>query len=288
MFDWEDLRHFTALARFGGLSEAARQIKVDHATIGRRISALEQTLQVRLVDRLPRKVTLTREGRDVAELAARFEQAAFAIERAAKGFKSRLAGEVQISAPPAFASQFLAGQATRLRELHPGIQLVLCGERRSVSLSRREADLAIRLSRPKEKGGVIRLVGSLGFGLYASPDYVRERTPEAFEFIGYDDDLDMLPQERWLRGFAGERPFIFRSNDIVSLQAAASSGLGIALLPNYMAEADGGLICLSKPQGIVRRELWLIVHGDLRRSPPIRAVMEFLATTISEAFPVER
>ncbi|SED60005.1 transcriptional regulator, LysR family [Rhizobiales bacterium GAS188] len=288
MFDWEDLRHFAALARHGGLSEAARQLKVDHATVGRRVAALEQALETRLVDRLPRKVSLTREGRAIAELAAQIEQGAFAIERAAKGMTSRLAGKVQVSAPPAFASQFLAGQAARLRELHPGIQLVLSGTKRSVSLGRREADLAIRLSRPKEQGGVIRLVGSLGFGLYAAPTYAQERAPEAFEFIGYDDDIDMLPQERWLHSFAGERPFVFRSNDILSLQAAARAGLGVALLPAYMAEADASLACLSDPPDVVRRELWLLVHGDLRRSPLIRAVMDFLAATISEAFPIER
>jgi DNA-binding transcriptional LysR family regulator len=98
----------------------------------------------------------------------------------------------------------------------------------------------------------------------------------------------MLPQERWLHSFAGERPFVFRSNDILSLQAAARAGLGVALLPSYMAEADASLVCLSDPPELLRRELWLLVHGDLRRSPLIRAVMDFLAATISEAFPIER
>jgi DNA-binding transcriptional LysR family regulator len=288
LFDWEDLRHFAALARHGGLSEAARQLKVDHATIGRRVAALEAALETRLVDRLPRKVSLTREGRAIAELAAQIEQGAFAVERAAKSMTARLAGKVQVSAPPAFASQFLAGQVARLRELHPGIQLVLSGDKRSVSLGRREADLAIRLSRPKEQGGVIRRIGSMAFGLYASHAYAQERAPEAFEFIGYDDDLDMLPQERWLHAFATGRPYVFRSNDIISLHMAARAGLGVALLPSYMAAPDASLACLSDPPDVVRRELWLVVHGDLRRSPPIRAVMDFLAATISEAFPAER
>ncbi|MFI5014791.1 MAG: LysR family transcriptional regulator [Hyphomicrobiales bacterium] len=288
MFDWEDLRHFVALARHGALSEAARQLEVDHATVSRRVAALEKALALRLVDRLPRKYSLTPEGRSIADLGAQIEQGAFAIERAARGLTSRLAGKVEVSAPPALASQFLAHQAARLRERHPGIQLVLSGDKRSVSLGRREADVAIRLSRPQERGGVVRKIGSLAFALYAAHAYASERPVEAWEFVGYDDDLEHLPQERWLHQFAGERPFVFRSNDVVSLQAAARDGLGVALLPRFMADADRGLICLSVPQDVFRRELWLVVHGDLRCSPPIRAVMDFLAEVVGEAFPIER
>ncbi len=288
MFDWEDLRHFVALTRYGGLSEAARRLKVDHATVSRRIAALERALALRLVDRLPRRYALTPQGRAIADLAADIEQSAFAIERAAQGLTAQLAGRVQVSAPPAFASQFLARWAARLREHHPGIELVLAGDKRSVSLGRREADLAIRLSRPKERGGYARKIGSLGFGLYATPSYLDARPPSAFEFVGYDDDLEHLPQERFLHEFAGERPFVFRSNDMISLQAAAREGLGVALLPSFMAEPDAALVRLAGPLPAFSRDLWLVVHGDLRRSPPIRAVMDFLAEAIGKAFPIER
>jgi len=288
MFDWEDLRHFVALARHGSLSEAARQLKLDHATVGRRVAALEQSLDMRLVDRRRRHYALTREGEAIAELAAQLEQGAFAIERTARGLASRLSGKVEVSAPPAFASQFLARQALRLRERHPGIELVLCGSKRSVSLGRREADLAIRLSRPQERGGVVRKIGSLGFSLYAAPAYLDGRASEALEFIGYDDDLEHLPQERWLHAFAKDRPFVFRANDVLSLQAVAGLGLGVTLLPDYMAEPDRALVRVPGPQDVFRRELWLVVHGDLRRSPPIRAVMDFLSEAIGEAFPIVR
>jgi DNA-binding transcriptional LysR family regulator len=277
-----------ALAHHGSLSEAARQLKMDHATVSRRIAALEQALGLRLVDRLSRRYMLTRDGAAIAEFAARIEADAFAIARVARGMTSGLAGKVEVSAPPAFASQFLARQAARLRERHPGIALVLLGDKRSVSLGRREADLAIRLSRPKERGGVARKIGSLGFGLYAARLYAQGRPPEALEFIGYDDDLEHLPQERWLHAFAGDRPFVFRANDVVSLQMAAREGLGVALLPSFIGEPDEALIRIDGPQPAFSRELWLVVHGDLRRSPPVRAVMDFLAEVIGKAFPIER
>jgi DNA-binding transcriptional LysR family regulator len=288
MFDWEDLRHFVALARYGALSEAARRLGVDHATVGRRVASLEKALALRLVDRLPRRYSLTPDGQAVAKLAGTIEQDAFAIERMARGLTAKLSGKVQVSAPPAFASQFLARHVAKLRERHPGIELALAGDKRSVSLGRREADLAIRLSRPSERGGFTRKIGSLRFALYAAAGYVEARPAEAFEFVGYDDDLEHLPQERFLHVYAGERPFVFRSNDMVSLQAAARDGLGVALLPSFMAEPDAALTRLGGPQDVFSRDLWLVVHGDLRRSPPIRAVMDFLAEVIGEAFPIER
>ncbi|MFI4997640.1 MAG: LysR family transcriptional regulator [Hyphomicrobiales bacterium] len=288
MFDWEDLRHFVALARYGALSEAARRLEVDHATVGRRVASLEKALALRLVDRLPRRYSLTPEGQAIAGLAGEIEQSAFAIERMARGLTSRLSGKVQVSAPPAFASQFLARRVCLLRQRHPGIELVLAGDKRSVSLGRREADLAIRLSRPQERGGYVRKIGSLGFAFYAARGYAEGRPAEAFEFVGYDDDLEHLPQERFLHEFAGERPFVFRSNDMVSLQAAARDGLGVALLPSFMAEPDETLVRLEGPRHAFSRDLFLVVHGDLRRSPPIRAVMDFLAEAIGEAFPIER
>jgi DNA-binding transcriptional LysR family regulator len=288
MFDWEDLRHFVALVRYGALSEAARRLKVDHATVSRRIAALEKALALRLVDRLPRRYSLTPEGRAIADLATEIEQSAFAIERVARGLTAHLAGRVQLNAPPAFASQFLAHRVAELKARHPGIELALTGDKRSVSLGRREADLAIRLSRPQERGGYARKIGSMRFGLYATPAYAQARPAEAFEFVGYDDDLEHLPQERFLHQFAGERPFVFRSNDMVSLHAAARDGLGVALLPCFMAEPDGKLTRIEGPHPAFSRELWLVVHGDLRRSPPIHAVMDFLAEVVREAFPIER
>ena len=82
--------------------------------------------------------------------------------------------------------------------------------------------------------------------------------------------------------------FVFRANDLMSLQAAARAGIGVVLLPSYMAAPDAGLACVSDPPEVLRRELWLLVHADLRRSPAIRAVMDFLAQIIGEAFPNER
>jgi len=276
MFDWEDLRYFAALAREHSLSAAARGLKVDHATVARRVAALEASLSLKLVDRRPRCYVLTADGERIAALAARMEEASFEVGRAVRAAQPMLAGEVSISAPPLLASTLIAPRLLELRNTHPCIHVRLIGEKRSVSLSRREADLAVRLSRPTEKRLVVRKIGTIAFGLYATPGYLAAHEPERFEFIGYDDGLDDIPQQRWLKGAAGARALVLRTNDIDSQRAAARAGVGIAALPRYLGDTDTALVPLHVGMKAVTRDVWLVVHGDLRRAPPVRAAMAFL------------
>jgi DNA-binding transcriptional LysR family regulator len=276
MFDWEDLRHFAALAREHTLSAAARGLKVDHATVARRIAALEASLGLKLVDRRPRSYVLTADGKRIAAQAARMEEASFAVGRAARAAQPVLAGEVSISAPPLLASTLIAPRLAELRHAHPGIHVHLIGEKRSASLSRREADLAIRLSRPTEKRLVVRKIGTIEFRLYATPRYLAAHEPGSFEFIGYDESLDDIPQQRWLKAAAGTRAIVLRTNDIDSQRAAARTGVGIATLPRYLGDTDAALVPLDLKMKSVTRDVWLVVHSDLRRVPPVRAVMTFL------------
>jgi DNA-binding transcriptional LysR family regulator len=141
MPDWEDLRHFLMLAREGTLSAAARGLRVDHATVARRIRAIERETGLKLVDRRNRCYTLTDEGRRIAAAAQPMEEAAFAVGRAVKAVKPGVRGEVAISAPPSLTSALIAPQIARLRQRHPGIVLKLIGEKRTASLGRREADV---------------------------------------------------------------------------------------------------------------------------------------------------
>jgi DNA-binding transcriptional LysR family regulator len=276
MFDWEDLRHFAALAREHTLSAAARALKVDHATVARRIAALEASLGLKLVDRRPRSYVLTADGERIAAQAARMEEASFDVGRAARAAQPVLAGEVSISAPPLLASTLIAPRLAELRDAHPGIHVRLIGEKRSASLSRREADLAVRLSRPTEKRLVVRKIGTIEFRLYAAPRYLAAHEPGNFEFIGYDESLDDVPQQRLLKAAAGTRAIVLRTNDIDSQRVAARAGVGIATLPRYLGDTDAALVPLDLKMKSVTRDIWLVVHSDLRRAPPVRAVMTFL------------
>ncbi|MBR1217380.1 LysR family transcriptional regulator [Bradyrhizobium sp. U87765 SZCCT0131] len=276
MPDWEDLRHFAAFAREGTLSAAARALGVDHATVARRIVALEASTGLKLVDRRARTTTLTDDGRRIATAAAPMEEAAFAVGRAARAAQPGVDGEVTISAPPTFASAVIAPRLIQLRQRHPGIRIKLIGEKRRASLSRREADVALRLLRPVESGLFVRRLGSFGFSLYATPAYLKDTPPHAFAFIGYDATMADSPQEVWLRTIVGDREVVLRTNDLETQIAAARSGLGIAALPHYLGDGDACLQRHAVTQRPIRRDVWLLVHRDLRQVPAVRAVMTFL------------
>lgn len=284
MFDWEDMRHFIALAETGTLSGAARALKVDHATVGRRVSALEQVFDTSLIERLPKRWILTEAGQRVATLAQGMQAQAHSLERAVKAQHSPLSGTVTLSTPPAFASQFLAPRLGILRRLYPDLHLTLLGTQTIASLSRQEADIALRITRPQEASNVTRKIGTMEFWLYAAPGYV-DRPPREWEFIAYDAKLDHVVEQKWLMAFAGERPIVFRANDLACQVAAARAGVGIAVLPCFLAYKDPGLIALSADLKRATREIYLVVHSDLRRMPAVRAVLEFVAEQVATGMP---
>jgi DNA-binding transcriptional LysR family regulator len=281
-FDWEDLHHFAVFAREKSLSAAARRLDVDHATVARRIAALEESLALKLVDRRARAYEMTADGKRVAAIAERMDDEAYALARAAHSLRKGLDGEIAVSAPPALSSSRIAPRLDRLRAAHPGITLRLIGEKRAASLSRREADLAIRLSRPTEAGLITRKLGSLGFALYATETYLSSLPNAGHCFITGDRDFDDLPQQRWLKAVAGDRPIVLQANDQLSQFAAAQAGVGIAALPIYLADRDPALVRVAARPATISRDIWLVVHRDLQKSPPVRAVMDFLADCFAD------
>lgn len=280
MLDWENLRHFAALAREGTLSAAARAIGVDHATVARRVAALEASMRLKLIDRRARSHALTEDGKRIATLAARMEEAAFAVGRAVQATGSEIQGDVSVSAPPSLANALIASQLIRLRRRHPGVIITLIGEKRSASLSRGEADVAVRLIRPTEPGLIARRIGRFGFSLYGAPDYLKDTPPHAFAFIAYGEDMDDSPQQKWLKTMIGKQDIVLRTNDLENQMAAARSGVGLAALPHFLGDADSRLQRHITAPGAVGRDIWLLVHRDLRRAPAIRAVMEFLTECV--------
>ncbi len=277
--DWDDLRHFLALAGAGTLSGAARRLGVDHTTVARRVDALEAALGVRLVDRLARGWRLTPEGEVLAGNAGRVEDEILGLERRARGAAS-VAGTVRLSAPPVLLSRFVAPRLGTLRATHPSIELELIGEPRATSLGRREADIAMRLSRPEDGALVARRLARLAFGLYAAVSYAQRTPPAQRVFLGYDDSLGEVAQQRWLERLAAGRPLVIRANDLATIHEAARAGLGVAALPRFLADPDPALAELETPEPPISREIWLLVHPDLRRSPRVRAVMDGLVAIV--------
>ncbi|KFG95134.1 LysR family transcriptional regulator [Burkholderia paludis] len=284
MFDWENLRFFVAVAQSGSLSAAARRLRVDHATVGRRLSAFEAELNMRVVDRLPRACRLTAAGRQVFEVAAKMEEHAFSIERLALAEQAPMQGTAVLSVPPVLANNLFANHLHVFAQLHPGIRLAIASQAQSVSLGRREADVAIRLFRPEEPQNVTRKLGEMAFALYASREYAAASTPSDWALIGYESQYAEMPHQKWLQAIAQGRRIVCEVSDITMQHAAARSGIGVAGLPVFIGENDPSLQRLPFDGEPFRREIWLVVHPDLRHSPTIRAVVDFAVDVVRKTF----
>ncbi|WP_208721297.1 LysR family transcriptional regulator [Corallococcus aberystwythensis] len=273
--DWDDLRGFGALARAGSLSAAARELKVSHATVGRRIAALEEVLGRGLFDRRADGYVLTAEGAGVLELAADMEERAQGILRRA-GQEAGLTGTVRLTAPEPLAERLLIPRLAALHRRHPGIVLEVVSDPRSLNLAKREADLAVRLARPRQGELVTRRLASLAYGVYAAPD------GDTSAWVGLDDSLAHIPEAQWLaRNAAGAR-VVLRANTLTGQLAAVRAGFGKALLPRWFADEEGGLIALPPPAPPPERESWLVVHPDLKDVPRVRAVIDAVVAAFEE------
>ena len=281
--DWDNLRFFLALADAGSLSRAAEKLQVDHSTVARRIDALERELGVRLVERLSRAYRLTAEGEQVRDRAKEVEAGIAAIARFASSVDRSPQRVVRVNGPPTFVAEFLAPRLLSLQRQHPGLRIELVGEAREVSLTRGEADLALRMERPRDKEIVARRLAVVAYGLYGSRDYLARCGEDDREYLGYDDSLDHLPQQRWLKKLAGDRVLALRANDIGTQLTAVRAGLGLAVLPCMMARKEPDLVSVPTRLPPLTRELWLVFHRDIGRVPAVRAVIDRITAITTEA-----
>ncbi len=267
---WDEVRTFLAVARGGGLKAAAASLRASEATVSRRLRALEARLGVRLFDRLPNRLAPT-------PLAGRLVAAAVAMEEGAAGF-ARLARAaaaapeepVRVTATGS-VSLFLARHLGRVLAGAPGARLQLLGTRTTLSLSRREAELALRMRRPPEAGDgdlFARCLGRVAFALYAARGDPLEagRLP----YIGLRED-PASRQSRWLDAAAGAAgaPVPVRLDDVHLRLEAARGGVGAALLPCHLGDADPGLRRLRPPPPELVEDVFLLAHRDLKDLPPV-------------------
>jgi DNA-binding transcriptional LysR family regulator len=286
--DWGHLRFFLAMARTGSLSRAAKRLGVDRNTVARRVAALEAALGLALFERGPQGWTRTAGGDELADLAGRVEEDVLALARHADARDRALTGSVRLTTAAHLATHLLAPAVPLLRQRHPGLVLEIAADQRNFDLTRREADLAVRMGRPRDSGLVTRRLCELAYGLYAAqgsaPAERREADFAQDPFLGFDESLASAPQERWLARVGPDRQVVFRTNSTASLQAAARRGVGVALLPRYIGDADPMLRRVEAPDPPAY-EVWLLVHGDLRRTPRVRAVIEWLDELVERARP---
>jgi DNA-binding transcriptional LysR family regulator len=274
--DWEDVRYFVALARRGTLSATARELRVNHATVARRVASLEDALGRPLFDRRADGYALTADGKAVLDEARAMDEAALSVLRRLDA-GTELNGLVRLTVGRVLAERFLIDRLRAFHARYPAIDLEIVGGSRVLSLARREADLALRYGSPKDSELIARRVATIGFGLYASLGYrdkIAAGTMPAF--IGFDEESDFVAEAAWLAQEFGERRFSFRTSSQTTQAAAARAGFGVALLPRYVAATDPGLVPVSLANRLPEREVWLIIRRDLRNVPRVRALTDYL------------
>jgi DNA-binding transcriptional LysR family regulator len=256
--------------------------------VGRRLTTLEERVGARLFDRTPEGYALTTAGRDLVRHAERMEDEALALERAVLGADQRIAGSVRVTATEMIATRFIMPHLPGFHARHPELAIEIECSNRNISLVRREADIALRLARPREENVVTRRLADIPLALYASPEYLRargtpadpERSLRDHSALLFADTRAFRLENTWFEARLDGAQIALRSDSVSSIFAAAVAGVGIALLPRAAAERDAGLVRVETTTSPEPRVIWQTVHEDLQRNARVRAVMAFLAETL--------
>lgn len=279
--DWNDLRYVLALSRGSSFAAAGRELGTDATTVGRRLRIVEQRLGTALFQRDAGGVmSPTPTGEIAVARAEAIEAEVMALSGALEAADPMALGRVRLTAPPSFLNRLLIPTAPRLLSHHPGLQLELIGDARNFNLTRREADMALRLARPADMANgkvVARRIATLDYAVYVAAG--QQDLAESLPWIVYEEGMAHLPHARWIAAQAEKsgRAGALAVNDAESLLQAAIAGLGRALLPRILAEDADGLCRVDRgDKSLPVRELWLLTHAELRQLPRIRAVSEWL------------
>lgn len=279
MRNWDNLRVFLAVARTGSLSAAARDLGVNHSTVFRRVAGFEEDLGVRLFERHREGYALTAAGEEMLAASGEIEERVQLLDRRISGRDLRLSGSLRVATTDTLMQALLPPLFAAFRAAFPRVELEVAVAQEFVSLGRREADVAVRAGLRPPESLVGRSVARLGFAVYGSPAYLAGRAEAplaAQDWLGPDESLAHTAVAGWLRDQVPPARILFRSNSLVVLYQAARAGLGLALLPCFLADPDAALSRLTPPLPGVENELWLLTHADLRRSARVRAFLDFL------------
>ena len=286
-FDWDDLRYFLSVAQSGTVSAAARRLGVDHATIIRRIDALERSMAIKLFERTPRGYFLTANGERLLPSAEAIHHEARKIGREMLANSHGVGGIVRISTLEGFGNFFLAGRLPKFAEHYPNLTIELLTLQQIVALSRREADIAISLQ-PPETGRFFReKLTDYALFVYGARSYLDARAPIASAddlrdhvFCGYIDDLVFVRGLDYLDEIAKGLRARLQSSSLHVQTEAAIAGYGLCVLPAYIAARYPDLVPVLPDRIALKRSYWLVASADVAPSPRVQAIRRFIRAEV--------
>jgi DNA-binding transcriptional LysR family regulator len=280
--DWDAFQAFLAVARSGRISAAARRLDVQHTTVARRIAALEAELGVPLFYRTNSGYALTPHGRNAVAQAEAMEQAALAAAARAREGSGALGGLVRVALAPEFASHWLAPKLADFTAKYPQIDLQILVGTRERDLSRGETELSVQAPRPRQRNLVAVRIATTTTGLYAAKRLAPNgrwrvtnvETLRGLPLLTYTQAFHLLQEARWFQPVLEGGHVCLETNSTHALIAAARAGVGVAVLPRFVARDEPELIAIS--DDVATHDVWLITHPEFRRDPKVRATADFL------------
>ena len=287
--DWDRLQYFLFVARHGTLARASAALQVDATTVSRRVSALEAALGQTLFERAPSGFVLTAAGRALVPHAEAMAAAAAGIHMA-PGSGSALSGQLRVSVSEGFGNSFIAPRLAGFVAAHPELEIDLVASSGFLNPSRREADMAVLLARPRKGPLITRKLSDYSLGIYAPadrPDW-QEAVAAAplsrtgIPVIGYMPDILYAPELDYLGEIEPGLRATVRSSSILAQRRMIAGGAGVGVLPCFLAGGDPGLVRV-RPEQTVARAFWLALHRDVAPQPRIRAFIDWLDAEVRES-----
>lgn len=285
--DWDNIRVFLSVARAGQFGAAARQLGIDDGTVSRRMKALEKALGTRLLDRQTTGCVLTEAGDRLFASAQEIEAKLLHMQGDLSQSDIELSGTVRIGAPDGFAALFLCSRLGEFKAKHPALTIQLVPMSRTLSLSKREADLAISIARPEEGRLAVRKLTDYSLHFYAAKTYLAKhgvpKTPADLErhcMLTYVQDLLFADQLNFMPELYGPNYSRLECSTAVGQLEAVRGGAGIGILHDYAAYRDPGLQIVLPDVGF-DRSYWMITHLDMRRLGKVRAISDFILAQVA-------
>jgi len=286
--DWSLIQSFLAVAETGSLSAAARQLGRSQPTLGRQIRELEQSLGGELFERHARGLRPNALGQQILPMAQRIRESVHAVSLAAAGQSEKLEGSVRISASVFMSQYLLPGLLAEIREAEPAIQLELVPSDSSENLLFRQADIAVRMYRPRQIDIVTKQVATLDLGIFAARSYLRRKgTPSSpadllnHDLVGYDRN-DLIIRHMREGGLPVSREnFLVRCDNQAVYWELVRAGCGLGFSQRGVAQNDPDIVEIDLDIQIPALPVWLATHQAMRHTPRIRRVWELLARGIA-------
>ncbi len=284
--DWSGLQFVLAVAEKGSLVTAARELGVNHTTVLRRIRAFEHQIGARLFDRRTTGHVLSPAGEALVAAARTMRETLLDAERRIAGEDLRLEGSVRLTTTDTLAHTILPRALASFGAAHPDVRVDLSTTNTFLSLTRRDAEVAVRPSKAVAPSYVGRRVSEVAIAIYASPAYL-ERAPARTDLAKHrwilpDESLAQTTIGRWSARELGDARVALRADSLTAIHHAAISGIGVAALPCYLGDTTRALRRVRGPVPELATELWVLTHEDLKRTARIRAVTDWLVAQLSE------